>query len=285
MKAEVEHDPPPPPRTVGVAEAAAHFGISTLRIRHRLRTGSLKGFRDNRGHWQVRLDGAAVSPGRDRTFDRDVLADMLVEELLEAKDRIDDQEQSIQRLRDIIERQQEIIDRTVERLGRLNAAQSEATTVQRLRKTLDRTIALLENSLDQQETANARAERFRAMMARAIELLETLESNGASASPTVRVTETLHKAVTLGDRAVARAEISSHHAAQLDRMLERALTAAEEQVEAQKLAELRLTRRDELLERSLSLIEAATSRAIEKRKIRSRLFSFFSRWPRRPAGP
>jgi hypothetical protein len=168
MAAEMESNTPPA-RTVGVAEAAEHFGISTLRVRHRLRTGALKGFRDNRGHWQVRLDSEDALDG-DQALDRDALADMLIEELLEAQDRVSEQEITIGRLRNIIERQQKILDGTIVRLEASSSAQTDTATVERLRKTLDRVIALLETSIGQQEAANSRSDRFRAMMARAIGL-------------------------------------------------------------------------------------------------------------------
>jgi hypothetical protein len=262
-------------RIVGVTEAAEHFGISTLRVRHRLRTGTLKGFRDNRGHWQVRLnDGATV--GTDRPLDGNALTDMLVEELLEAKDRIDEQDQVIKRLHRIVERQQKTLDQTLARLEALSAAQPTPEATERLRKTLDRLVALLEASLAQHEAANARAERFRSMMARAIELLETLEPNArAAALRNGKLSEKLGAAIDLGDRAVARAEASSDHAAHLDGMLERALAVAEQGVERQKQTELRLKTRDELLERSLSLIETAASRISQQDAVKRRWFALF----------
>jgi len=254
----------PPERTVGVAEAAEHFGISTLRIRHRLRTGALKGFRDNRGHWQVRLDRENWPEG-DKALDRDALADMLIEELLEAQDRASEQEVTIERLRNIIERQQTILDGTIARLEASSSARLDTETAERLSKTLDRAIALLETSIDQQERANSRADRFRAMMARAIDLLEMFEPKvGAMSERSIGAAEALDKAIDFGGRAIKHAETSSHHAARLDGMLERALAVAEQKVEAQNVTEQRLARRDELLERSLGLIETATSRAADK---------------------
>lgn len=277
MAAEMEDSNTPPAGTVGVTEAAEHFGISTLRIRHRLRTGALKGFRDNRGHWQVRLD-SENAPDGDLALDRAALADMLIEELLEAQDRVSEQEITIGRLCNIIERQQKILDGTVARLEESSSAQTDAATVERLRKTLDRVIALLDMSIGQQEAANSRADRFRATMARAIELLEAFEPKaGAMSERSNGAAQALDKAIDLGGRAIKHAETSSHHAAQLDGMLERALAVAEQKVEAQKVTEWRLARRDDLLERSLGVIETTSARFPDRRPSWRRLFSLFGR--------
>lgn len=274
MKTEM-NDTESNPRIVGVTEAAEHFGISTLRVRHRLRTGVLKGFRDNRGHWQVLLDDVSTSV-TDRPLDGNALTDMLVEELLECKDRIDEQDQVIKRLHRIVERQQKTLDHTIARLEALSAAQPTPEATERVRKTLDRLVALLEASLAQHEAANARAERFRSMMARAIELLEALEPNARAATlRNGKLSERLAEAIDFGDRAIARAEASTDHAAHLDGMLERALAVAEQGVERQKQTELRLKSRDELLERSLSLIETTSSRIGQQNAAKRRWFALF----------
>lgn len=262
-------------RIVSVPEAAEHLGISTLRVRHRLRTGLLKGFRDNRGHWQVHLDGQS-SPAPDRPLDGDALTDMLVEELLEAKDRIDDQEQAINRLLAIIERQQKVLERAIARFEAPPPAQPEAETSTRVRGLLERLLGLLETSIAQNEAADTRTERFRAVLARAVDLLEKIEPGARAAEQrTDKLGDKLAAAIDLGERAIARAEASTHHAAQLDNMLERALVAAERNAERQQQTEQRLKARDELLERSLSLIESVSSRVSGRSAMRRRWFALF----------
>jgi uncharacterized coiled-coil protein SlyX len=228
----------------------------------------------------VRLDSEGAPDG-DQSLDRDALADMLIEELLEAQDRVSEQEATIERLCNIIARQQKMLDETVARLEASTSAQTDTAAVERLRKTLDRVMALLEASLSQQEEANSRADRFRVMMARAIELLETFEPRigavGATAGRSDGAAQALDKAIDLGSRAIKHAESSSYHIAQLDSMLERALSVAEQKLEAQKVAEQRLVRRDELLERSLSLIESASAHFPDKRRKRRWPFSLFRR--------
>ncbi|HEY5208202.1 MAG TPA: hypothetical protein VIJ42_02035 [Stellaceae bacterium] len=269
-------------RPIGVAEAAARLGISTLRVRHRLRTGALKGFRDNRGHWQVRIDGGEPAGG-DQPLNRDALADMLVEELLEAKDRIDDQDVAIKRLHALVARQQDLLDRTVARLE-VTARPPTGGDGGKLKQTLDRALAMLEAAFTRQEELTARAERFRAMMDRSLALLEKV-APGTPMAPQAdgRVAGTLDHAVDLADKALTRAETASHHAARLDGMLERALTIAEENSAGQQRAERRLTRHDELLERSLTLVEAAASRLVGDSAARRGVFSLFGRGARRPS--
>jgi hypothetical protein len=269
-------------RAVGVAEAAARLGISTLRVRHRLRTGSLKGFRDNRGHWQVRVDGPNM-PGNEQPLDRDALIDMLVEELLEAKDRADEQAGAIKRLHAIIVRQQELLDRAVARLEAPSAGQADPRSADKLTKALDRALAMLETSLARQEELTVRADRFRAMMERSLALLETV-APGAAPADGGRMAGTLEQAFGVANKALARAEASSHHAARLDGMVERALSIAEENAESQKRAEQRVARRDALLERTLGVVEGASSRLQGDGTSRRRVFSFLNRGPRRPAG-
>jgi chromosome segregation ATPase len=260
-------------RTGSVTEAASHFGISTLRVRHRLHAGSLKGFRDNRGHWQVYLDGAST-PEPDRPLDGDALTDLLVEELVEANDRIDEQEAAIKRLQDIVERQQKILDRTIVRLEMRLTSQTDGQAADRVRKVLDRLLALLETSVAQHEAAKAEAERFRAMTARAMEMLESVEPRArAAVLRSVKLSDKLAAAVDLGDRAVERAEMSTGHATQLDNMLERALAVAEQNFEHQRMTERRLKSRDQLLERSLNLMEEAVSRVGVRNVVRRSWFA------------
>jgi hypothetical protein len=252
-----------PGRAVTVAEAAAHYGVSTLRIRHRLRTGALSGFHDNRNHWQVHLDTADIATS-DRPLDRDALADMLVEELLEAKDRIDDQDQTIARLQALVDRQQRLLDRTVTRLESLPASPPDSALVGRLQKALDRALALLEAVAPRVDAAEARSDRLG---------------------------RTLKQALALGDQAIRRAETAANHATRLDAIVERALGEAEERKKTQESAELRLVRRDQLLDRALGLVERAALRLAgdaphgEGGMIDSvrRVVSLWGRNPRRPA--
>jgi len=267
-------------RALSVVEAAAHFGISTLRVRHRLRTGQLRGFRDNRGHWQVRLDDHIPAAEQDRPLDGQALTDMLTEELIEANDRIEDQEAIIKRLGVVVERQQKLLERIISQLETAPSPQAAAAAPEssdRIRVTLDRLLALLETSLQQHEAANARAERFRAMMARAIELLEEMEPNVRAAARAGKLDADLTQAIDLGDRALKHAELTTHHAAQLDTMLDRALAVAESNVENRRLTEQKLKKRDELLERSFNLIEAVSTQVRGNRGRARRWLAFFSR--------
>lgn len=267
-------------RVLSVTEAAAHFGISTLRVRHRLRTGQLRGFRDNRGHWQVRLDDDIPAAAEDRPLDGQALTDMLTEELIEALDRIEDQETIIARLRVVVERQQKLLERLISRLEATPAPQAAASAPElsdRIRDTLDRLLALLETSLQQHAAANARAERFRAMMARAIELLEGIEPSVRAAARTGKLDADLTQAIDLGDRAIKHAELTTHHAVQLDTMLDRALAVAERNVESHRLTEQKLKSRDDLLVRSFKLIEAASTQLRGNRGKARRWLAFFSR--------
>jgi hypothetical protein len=265
-------------RVAGVAEAAAHFGISTLRVRHRLRTGMLRGFRDNRGHWQVYLDDAPAT-SEDRPLDGQALTDMLTEEVLEAKDRIEDQDVAIKRLHVIVERQQRLLERLIARFESVGSGDADPETIERVRRTLDRLLTLLETSLQQHEAANARAERFRAMMERAIQLLESVEpSLRETSAEGLKLVSAIDQAMDLGDRAMRQAELSTSHAARLDNMLDRALAIAETNVETHKLTEERLKSRDELLERSFNLIETASTRL---QGGRAKTGSWFGLFPRR----
>lgn len=278
MNAETE-DRSSAARVAGVTEAAAYFGISTLRVRHRLRTGLLRGFRDNRGHWQVYLD-AIPDNGKDRPLDDQALTDMLTEELLEAKDRIEDQDTAIERLHRLVERQQKILEHVIARFETIGTSETAPDTIERVRKTLDRLLTLLlETSLRQHEAANARAGRFRAMMERAIQLLEAVEPSMrlATAESQKLAGTPLDQAIDLGDRATRQAELSTTHAARLDSMLDRALAVAETNVESHKMTEEWLKSRDELLERSFNLIEAASVRLQNSRTQKRGLLAFLSR--------
>lgn len=277
MNAETE-DRSSTARAAGVTEAATHFGISTLRVRHRLRTGLLRGFRDNRGHWQVYLDDVPTG-AEDRPLDGQALTDMLTDELLEAKDRIEDQDLAIKRLHRLVERQQKILEHVIARFETISTSETDPDTIERVRKTLDRLLTLLlETSLRQHETANARAERFRAMMEQAIQLLETIEPGMRLATAeSQKLASTLDQAINLGDRATRQAELSTTHAARLDSMLDQALAVAETNVESHKLTEEWLKSRDELLERSFNLIEAASVRPQNSRAQKRGWLPFLSR--------
>lgn len=267
-------------RAANVTEAASHLGISTLRVRHRLHAGSLKGFRDNRGHWQVYLDSAPTSEP-ERPLDGNALTDLLVEELLEANDRIEEQAAAITRLQGIVERQQKMLDRIIARLEIPIASQTDGEAAERVRKLLDRLVDLLETLLAQQEAANAEAERLHAMMARAMEMLEMVEPRArAAVLRSAQLSDKLAAAVDLSDRAVGRAEMSTGHAMQLDNMLERALAVAEQNAEHRRVTEQRLQSRDQLLERSLNVMEKALSR-VGVRKVMRRSWCALFGWRER----
>lgn len=248
--------PGPPTLAVSVADAASHLGISTLRVRHRLRTGTLKGFCDNRGHWQVYLDTAPTSEP-ERPLDGSALTDMLVEELLEANDRIAEQDAAIKRLHGIVDRQQQTLDRIIGRLETLTASEAKPERAERVRSTLKGLVELLEVVLARYAAAKADAGRFRAMTVRAIELLEGVELGRRR---NVELGDRLAAAIDVGTRAIERAELSTCHAMQLDMTLERVLALAEQNAERHRLTDQRLKRRDELLERSLAVMEAASQR-------------------------
>lgn len=137
MQHNVTNDPTPT-RTVTVAEAARALDISSEAVRMRLRRKSLDGFRDDGGHWRVRLpttqnvtepiavddssDAAATAPGgrhadevADLRAERDRLLGMLEASLAERRDQPPSMLASLRRL------VATVTDWVVERLNRRGA--------------------------------------------------------------------------------------------------------------------------------------------------------------------
>ena len=154
---------------VSVAEAAAQLGLSTLKVRAHLHAGHLAGFRDNRGHWRVRLDGAALPPLQGAADERQI-NDLLLEELLELRDQHAAQEEAIGRLASLVERQQGLLEREV--------AEREADRGDALQPALTRALAVAEQALTRAEAEKARAEqRIQArdeLLERALGLMENM---------------------------------------------------------------------------------------------------------------
>lgn len=156
--------------TVSVAEAAARLGLSTLKVRAHLHAGHLSGFRDNRGHWHVRLDVAALPTLTGAADDRQII-DLLLEEVLELRDQSAGQEETIARLAALVEKQQAMLERAL-------AAREAARPDDALQPALTRALALAEQALTRAEAERARAEqRIRArdvLLERALGLMESM---------------------------------------------------------------------------------------------------------------
>ena len=165
---------------VSVAEAAAGLGVSTLRVRAHLRAGTLAGYRDNHGHWRVRLDGAAL-PALAGTADEAAITELLIEELLELRDAQAETAETAARLRQVIERQQDLLDRALTLHEAGKPASDEAPLA-----TLDRAVGLAERAVLRAEADSAQAvQKLRArdeLLDRALNLLES----GLRAAPARR---------------------------------------------------------------------------------------------------
>ena len=154
---------------MSVAEAAARLGLSTLKVRAHLHAGHLAGFRNNRGHWRVRLDGAALPPLQGEADERQI-NELMLEELLELRDQHAAQEETISRLTALVERQQALLEKSL--------AERESRHQEGLQPALTRALEVAEKAVARAEAEKARAEqRIRArdeLLERALGLMENM---------------------------------------------------------------------------------------------------------------
>ena len=97
-------------------EAAGRLGVSRLRLREAIAAGVFPARRDNRGFWQV-LIGADLAGMNDRMeaarLPAEALVDLLFDEIEETNLLLADRDESLERLKALAARQQEMIARAL----------------------------------------------------------------------------------------------------------------------------------------------------------------------------
>jgi excisionase family DNA binding protein len=147
-------------RLLRVAEAAQELGVSRLRIRQMIAEGRVAALRDNEGHWRVRLlDTSGHEPDPYKQADP---VDLLLDELLEAEWLARQREDENARLRALVERQQSVLQRSLDALDAEVARREEAAErADRAELQVGRATGLAERMLAQLEALVRGALRVR----------------------------------------------------------------------------------------------------------------------------
>jgi excisionase family DNA binding protein len=231
-----------PEAPLSVREAAERLGISTVRVRQYLRSGQLRGFRDNRGHWRVvpplqSRERLAAEAGAELSESDAV--DLLVDEILELRDTLNEREERLARLDTVVERQQSALDRAMSQVSELRAERDAA--------------------LARASAGEAESERLRELLARTLERLEdALARLAAEDSRHKSALATLDRALSLLDTTTQRIALERETRLKLEKMLAEATARLELMVDDKAASAALIARREATLERALGLLERMT---------------------------
>ncbi len=231
-----------PEAPLSVREAAERLGISTVRVRQYVRSGQLRGFRDNRGHWRIvpplqSRERLAAEAGTELSESDAV--DLLVDEILELRDTLGEREERVNRLDALAERQQTALDRAVREL---NQAQAERDA-----------------ALARATSSESEGKRLSALLARTLEQLEQALARLAAEDKSHRAAlATLDRALVLLDSTAQRFAIERETRLKLETMLAEATAKLQVMVEDKAASTALISRREATLERALGLLERLT---------------------------
>jgi hypothetical protein len=177
-------------------EAAAHWGVSRLRIREAIAAGALRAQRDNHGFWRVYADGR--SDLADISVTSEKLLETMFDEIEELTSALEDRRQEVDRLAAVAARQQALLDRA------LTIAESAPPSgdIQRLAALSERSHHLLDGALASLEQRDAALQQMNGLMQRALDTTAGLDAEVA------RQRETSDKQRALLDRVFELARAS-----------------------------------------------------------------------------
>ena len=231
-----------PEAPLSVREAAERLGISTVRVRQYIRSGQLRGFRDNRSHWRVMpplhsRERLAAEAGAELSESDAV--DLLVDEILELRDTLGEREERLAQVDALAERQQAALDRAIKTLNGVQAERDAA--------------------LARAAASEAEAARLRELLARTLDRLEEALARMASEDKQHRsVLTTLDRALTLLDSATEALSHERELRGRVETLLAEATARLEVMVADKSTSATLIARREATLERALGLLERLT---------------------------
>ncbi|MEM7567892.1 MAG: hypothetical protein AAF321_11740 [Pseudomonadota bacterium] len=248
---------------LSVGEAAQRLGLNRLKVREAVARGVLEGRRDNRGHLRVDLpinpDTIAPKLAKAPPLTSAALLDGLFDEIEELRETLRERDAEGEAAAQLIARQSDTLAKA---LDRLESSRGEVTELKAL---LDKAFALLDRS------APATSDRDRLASGLDEARAEAVRAQRAAEARSAAMARQADTALTLLERAFARAEDDRAQAERLRAALDRSLTAAERmEGEARARADALAAREAEMKdreaqmetllgvsERSLELAEAA----------------------------
>jgi excisionase family DNA binding protein len=256
-----------PEAPLSVLEAAERLGISTVRVRQYIRSGKLRGFRNNRGHWRVvpplqSREQLAAEAGAELSESDAV--DLLVDEILELKDTLAEREERLTRLDSLIARQQQAFDRAIserndvraERDAALVRAAASEGESGRLRELLGRTLDRLEEALARLTDADKRHRSALTTLDRALTVLDSTSQRFALERETRLKFEALLAAAAIDlQRSVEDKAASAALIARREATLERTFGLLERMIENGRLAKERQAANQGLFSRVMRRLE------------------------------
>ncbi len=244
-------------RPLRIRDAAERLDLSPIQVRRLIHTGWLRATRDNKGHWLVHLPKQLPDIGPMAAAAREqvdaILTNILMDDLNFLEDQAERQDNELDQLRDLAQRQGDVLEDTINALEKATEERNiDAPEIDNLTESLDRAMQLLGNAVANAEQAEARAGKLRDLLDRALIMIE--------ANP---------QGTTIPEATLSK----------LSSMMDRALSAAEIAEESHRVSETRLTKREQQLDRTVELLEnslVTDRQEVAALPIWQRLFSVFS---------
>jgi len=273
-----------------VGEAAAHLGISRLRLREAIARGVVPARRDNEGRMRVDLSAAPedLSGGAaEPDVDPAALLDSLFDEVEELQAQLGTRDDEISRMETLLGRQAEALDRAGEALEaseknsvrfaellegafallkaqtELREAGADAADLSKLDAMLARSFGLLDGMADELQTSREDNARLAALLARAMTLAETTDT--VSRTEVAGLTQAADKAMALLERACAEGEENRRASQELSGLLTRALDAGTRLERTLEERDAAIREKEGLVEKLLSMSERALGLASDDR--------------------
>jgi tetratricopeptide (TPR) repeat protein len=181
-----------------------------------------------------------------------------MDEILEMRDRIGEQNDLIALLQTIIERQDSNLEASITKLEAAHSAAIPENGNGRLTATLERALALSEQAVAGREQSEAAALRLQGDLDRALVLLEGAAARIEALDGAGRSLErTLDRTLGLLGQAVGRAETAQAETARLEKILDRSLGRLEASANSAEASAGIIAKRGEILDRAFRLLDAA----------------------------
>jgi hypothetical protein len=166
-----------PDTWLSLDEAAGRLGVSRIRIREAIAAGLVSARRDNRGLWRVSLGGDLDQTRRRMETARlapEALVGLLFDEIEEMNLLLADRDASLDRLKALVERQDGVIARALSLAEAPPAGQSVDGA--RLSEANDRSLRLIETTLDKLAGRDADIGRLAGLVERSLTTIAGLEA-------------------------------------------------------------------------------------------------------------
>jgi Tfp pilus assembly protein FimV len=203
-----------------IGEAALLLGVNRLRLREAIAKGLVQSRRDNEGRCRVDLTSAPddLEKAMAQTpTEPAALIDALFDEVEELQLQVDEREGHLDRMQSLIERQDGVLERSIDILEKYRdeMMRREAQAPEALAGVSERAMSMLDEVTGKLESTLQENERYRELLARAVNSSEAWSHVGEANG------EAVEKLGSLVDRALKAGQLLEQEVAQTRNKLDR----------------------------------------------------------------